>query len=332
MINSGAFDVDALRSRMSHLKKQDSDKGDAGVSLRKPLRSILKTGFASEIPHKDGDNVRVSLLVGRMSKGQIPVPNSSGMADVGGSTKMDSQGDNLHTSSGELNSSSMMNPSCNQDSKGLNGTTDETIGVINSATSLGEFTQPYASTMNPSSKDTLVHEGDTNDNMGYPGPVKDTIISSGTSYDHIRPTGWSHWNDNASSIGLAGATSLNTTMVNKNSILVTGTTASFYFVKVDKIYDGVDIFMPRRAVKNDSWGRSSFARCLIEVSSNEPLKEEITIGIPQLEGDDFFKAMIRVEYERKPPRCDNCKIFGHSLDAYPRNIVVATQAVNEDNV
>ncbi|GKD26032.1 zinc knuckle CX2CX4HX4C containing protein [Tanacetum coccineum] len=54
----------------------------------------------------------------------------------------------------------------------------------------------------------------------------------------------------------------------------------------------------------DSWGRSSFARCLIEVSSVEPFKEEITIGIPQLEGDDFSKETIYVEYEWKPPRCD----------------------------
>ncbi|GKB78615.1 hypothetical protein Tco_0945510 [Tanacetum coccineum] len=68
MINSGAFDVDALRSRMSHLKKQDSDKGEAGVSLHKHLRSILKTSSATKNHHKDGDNVRVSLLAGRMSK------------------------------------------------------------------------------------------------------------------------------------------------------------------------------------------------------------------------------------------------------------------------
>ncbi|GKE92532.1 hypothetical protein Tco_1573627, partial [Tanacetum coccineum] len=101
------------------------------------------------------------------------------------SAKVDSQGvslsirdvDNLHTSFGELDSSSMMNPSCNQDSEGLNVNTDETIGLMNFAASPGEFTQAYASTMNPSgilgagllsnlnsgenaSSDTLVHEGD----------------------------------------------------------------------------------------------------------------------------------------------------------------------------
>ncbi|GKB78614.1 zinc knuckle CX2CX4HX4C containing protein [Tanacetum coccineum] len=342
------------------------------------------------------------------------------MADVGVSTMVDSQGDHLHTSSGELNSSLMMNPRCNQDSKGLRSTTDEMIDLINSATSLGEFTQSYASIMNPSSSDTLVHEGNqvrvstfaerksqalidvstscgestsnvltrnpssvssviedefwfmsTKDNVGNSGPVKETITSSGTPYDHIRPTGWSNWNDNASSIGLAGATSLNTTVVNTNSIPVTGIAANFHFVKVDKfesrtglesVLEGGPWMIKNNPVILKEWkmntsflkeelnrvpiwvmfhevplevfdkkGRSSFARCLIEVCSDEPLKEKITIGIPQLEGDDFSKAKIYVEYEWKPPRCDKCKIFGHSLDACPRNIVAATQDVTEDN-
>ncbi|GKB30576.1 hypothetical protein Tco_0869977 [Tanacetum coccineum] len=46
---------------------------------------------------------------------------------------------------------------------------------------------------------------------------------------------------------------------------------------------------------NDSWGRSSFARCLIKT--------------------------IHVEYEWRPPRCDICKIFGHVHDHCPKNVV-----------
>nr|GEX35342.1 hypothetical protein [Tanacetum cinerariifolium] len=131
------------------------------------------------------------------------------------------------------------------------------------------------STMNPSSvsyvTDDVFWFKSTNDNVSNTGPVKETFTSSGTSYDHIRPTRRSHWNDNVSSTGLAGttqghnieatifqsvnintkptsyagATSLNTTMVNNNSIPATGTTTNFQFVKVDKVYDGVDISMPR---------------------------------------------------------------------------------------
>lgn len=47
----------------------------------------------------------------------------------------------------------------------------------------------------------------------------------------------------------------------------------------------------------DSWGRSSFARCLIEVGSEDELVEVITIGVPSLTGDGFTKESIRVEYE-----------------------------------
>ncbi|GKA08291.1 zinc knuckle CX2CX4HX4C containing protein [Tanacetum coccineum] len=65
---------------------------------------------------------------------------------------------------------------------------------------------------------------------------------------------------------------------------------------------------------NESWGRSSFARCLIEVNSEADLVDVVTIGIPSLSGDGFTKETIRVEYEWKPPRCDICKIFGHVHD------------------
>ncbi|GJZ88186.1 zinc knuckle CX2CX4HX4C containing protein [Tanacetum coccineum] len=56
---------------------------------------------------------------------------------------------------------------------------------------------------------------------------------------------------------------------------------------------------------NDSWGRGSFVRCLIEVNSEADLVDVVTIRIPSLTGDDFIKETIRVEYEWRPPRCDN---------------------------
>ncbi|PWA64391.1 zinc knuckle CX2CX4HX4C [Artemisia annua] len=71
----------------------------------------------------------------------------------------------------------------------------------------------------------------------------------------------------------------------------------------------------------ESWGRSSFARCLIEVNSNTDLKEVVTIGFPSLSGEDFTKETIRVEYEWRPPRCDICKIFGHTNDQCPKQVV-----------
>ncbi|GKC25171.1 zinc knuckle CX2CX4HX4C containing protein [Tanacetum coccineum] len=52
---------------------------------------------------------------------------------------------------------------------------------------------------------------------------------------------------------------------------------------------------------NDSWGRSSFARCLIKVNLEADLVDVVTIGVPSLTGDDFTKETIRVEYEWRLP-------------------------------
>ncbi|GKA39847.1 zinc knuckle CX2CX4HX4C containing protein, partial [Tanacetum coccineum] len=86
---------------------------------------------------------------------------------------------------------------------------------------------------------------------------------------------------------------------------------------------------------NDSWGRSSFARCLIEVNSEADLVDVVTIGIPSLSDDDFTKETIRVEYKWRPPRCDTCKIFGHVHDYCPKKVVsppiVATSNVVTPN-
>ncbi|GKD33560.1 zinc knuckle CX2CX4HX4C containing protein [Tanacetum coccineum] len=91
---------------------------------------------------------------------------------------------------------------------------------------------------------------------------------------------------------------------------------------------------------NDSWGRSSFARCLIEVNSKADLVDVVTTGIPSLSGDSFTKETIRVEYEWRPPRCDICNIFGHVHDYCPKKVMsplivttsnVATPTVEKTN-
>ncbi|GJZ03931.1 putative reverse transcriptase domain, reverse transcriptase zinc-binding domain protein [Tanacetum coccineum] len=68
----------------------------------------------------------------------------------------------------------------------------------------------------------------------------------------------------------------------------------------------------------DSWGRISFARALIEISSDSILKKEVIMAIPEEEGDDHIKEVIRVEYEWKPPHCVNCKSFGHGTNSCPK--------------
>ncbi|GKD57654.1 zinc knuckle CX2CX4HX4C containing protein [Tanacetum coccineum] len=72
---------------------------------------------------------------------------------------------------------------------------------------------------------------------------------------------------------------------------------------------------------NESWDRSSFARCLIKVNSEADLIDFVTIGILSLSENGFTKETIRVEYEWRPPRCDMCKIFGNVHDHFPKKVV-----------
>ncbi|GJY48733.1 hypothetical protein Tco_0438689 [Tanacetum coccineum] len=46
-------------------------------------------------------------------------------------------------------------------------------------------------------------------------------------------------------------------------------------------------------------GRSSFARCLIEIKDDDVLKEIITMDILLLDGSGFSKETVRVKYEKK---------------------------------
>ncbi|GJU11994.1 zinc knuckle CX2CX4HX4C containing protein [Tanacetum coccineum] len=83
---------------------------------------------------------------------------------------------------------------------------------------------------------------------------------------------------------------------------------------------------------NDSWGRSSFARCLIKVNLKANLIDVVTISIPSLTKDGFTKETIRVEYEWRPPRCDLCKIFCLVHDHCPKRVVSPTIATTSNVV
>ncbi|XP_022030699.1 uncharacterized protein LOC110931622 [Helianthus annuus] len=67
----------------------------------------------------------------------------------------------------------------------------------------------------------------------------------------------------------------------------------------------------------DGWGRSSYARALVEISADSELKEELTIAVPCLDGDGFVKEKVYVEYEWCPHRCGRCCVFGHTHENCP---------------
>ncbi|GJU81814.1 zinc knuckle CX2CX4HX4C containing protein [Tanacetum coccineum] len=77
----------------------------------------------------------------------------------------------------------------------------------------------------------------------------------------------------------------------------------------------------------ESWGRSSFAGCLIEINANDVLKESLTMGVPIIDDPGFTIETVSIEYEWKPPRCDLCRIFGHDQAQCPKKVSVPPTVV-----
>ncbi|GJY86004.1 probable transcription factor KAN2 isoform X1 [Tanacetum coccineum] len=71
-----------------------------------------------------------------------------------------------------------------------------------------------------------------------------------------------------------------------------------------------------------SWGRSSYARVMIELRADMELKDNIVVSMPKITRESHYTCNIRVEYEWKPPRCASCKIFGHNHEECPKNTSV----------
>ncbi|GJV26677.1 retrovirus-related pol polyprotein from transposon TNT 1-94 [Tanacetum coccineum] len=67
-----------------------------------------------------------------------------------------------------------------------------------------------------------------------------------------------------------------------------------------------------------SWGRTEYARALVEVSAEKELMEAIVIAIPYSDGKGHTLAMIDIEYEWQPPHCKTCKIFDHTNKKCPK--------------
>ncbi|GJV91865.1 hypothetical protein Tco_1539678, partial [Tanacetum coccineum] len=83
----------------------------------------------------------------------------------------------------------------------------------------------------------------------------------------------------------------------------------------------------------EPWGRIGFARALIEVTAEKELKQEVTMVVPIVEGDGHTMERMNIEYEWKPSRCRDCKIFGHADDQCPKRVkepVMETPTIQND--
>nr|GEX16298.1 hypothetical protein [Tanacetum cinerariifolium] len=81
-----------------------------------------------------------------------------------------------------------------------------------------------------------------------------------------------------------------------------------------------------------SWGRSTYARILIEILAEKELLESMVIGIPMSNRKGHTLATVEIEYEWKPPRCPICVIFDHVTENCPKNPIVEVEPkVNDED-
>ncbi|XP_021974501.1 uncharacterized protein LOC110869566 [Helianthus annuus] len=82
----------------------------------------------------------------------------------------------------------------------------------------------------------------------------------------------------------------------------------------------------------ESWGRSSYARALIEVQAGTELKKSVTVAIPALDGNGHSMVEVKIEYDWEPLRCSSCCVFGHDDSSCPKNPQVTSSGDSEKNI
>ncbi|GKB58630.1 cytokinin dehydrogenase 3-like protein [Tanacetum coccineum] len=69
-----------------------------------------------------------------------------------------------------------------------------------------------------------------------------------------------------------------------------------------------------------SWGRSSYARVMIQLRADVELKDNLVVAMPKITREGHYTCNVHVEYAWKPPRCSSYKVFGHIREECLKNI------------
>ncbi|GJV05024.1 uncharacterized protein Tco_1338593 [Tanacetum coccineum] len=80
---------------------------------------------------------------------------------------------------------------------------------------------------------------------------------------------------------------------------------------------------------SESWGKSSYARAMVEVHVDKEMKTSMVIAIPNLEDEGYTRETVTFEYEWLPLSCPNCQIFGHTNASCPFTDKVNTKKNEE---
>ncbi|KAJ9535204.1 hypothetical protein OSB04_un001715 [Centaurea solstitialis] len=80
-----------------------------------------------------------------------------------------------------------------------------------------------------------------------------------------------------------------------------------------------------------AWGRPGFAKVLIETWAVGELKRELQVLIPNLNGGDDARVVIKVEYDWEPSQCSHCLVFGHKASSCAK-AMIAQKSKGKQNV
>ncbi|GJX24644.1 hypothetical protein Tco_0230940 [Tanacetum coccineum] len=79
------------------------------------------------------------------------------------------------------------------------------------------------------------------------------------------------------------------------------------------------------------WGRNTYARVLVEISSEHAIMESVVAAIPFPNGSGHSLETLDVEYEWRPSRCSKCKIFDHVDEFCPSRDKKADPSSTSEN-
>lgn len=117
--------------------------------------------------------------------------------------------------------------------------------------------------------------------------------------------------------------------VKMHDVPLTAFTADGLSVIASKIGNPLMLDSYTSTMCNESWGRSSYARAMIEIGVECAFQPSVKVVVPNLEGDGYTCEKVSVEYEWKPPHCLTCKTFCHDADACPLRLKEQPKKVAE---
>ncbi|GKD83419.1 hypothetical protein Tco_1350258 [Tanacetum coccineum] len=103
-----------------------------------------------------------------------------------------------------------------------------------------------------------------------------------------------------------------------------------YGIECTMMHDGFFFFQFSTKAGMEQ-GCNTYARALVEVSTDKALVESLVVAIPYQNEKGYSMETVEIEYEWRPSRCDNCKNFDHKDNDCPKKLKEVTPTPAKDD-